>query len=306
MYKRYVGTYDLTFLWSDDVYERAREFLKKDTSCCIDSYSCYTELCEIATAEVIADKEADRLSRLSMRKSALDALDDHIMSSEDLAHVFKCCASVVPKGQLRDKLFVSCKGCTTDDIMRVTNALLNRKITGFITKLCIDLKDLPVEAIYVHADAISGSVMEEVAVAVGDFPKLTRAVFSRKYGDGIKQACIVSQDAEISKKVHIMVAKIVKRICVRDWDSMFRSVFERRGFKWARYRDIFHNLSVEHRRIILDQPNAHGLCCRQCNKEFKTILDMIKHVKKCKALVFRSLDVPLSVYTRFSKSAVRV
>eukprot|EP00798_Chlamydomonas_sp_ICE-L_P009331 gene9331-biopygen9236 len=276
MYKRYASlTYDLTFLWSADVYARAREFLRKDAGCCSDS-SCYTELCEIATAKVIADKEAARLSCVSMRKASLDELDDHIMSSQDLAHVFKCCASVVPKGQLRDKLVVS---CTTDDILGVTHALLNRKLTGFITKLCIDLKDLPHEAIIAHADAISGAVMAEVAAAVGDFPKLMHAVFSRKYGDDIKQACIASEDSEIRKQVHFMVTNIVKTICVRDWDSMFRGVFERRGCTWSRYRYLFHKLSVAHRRIILDQPNAHGVCCRQCNKEFKTVSDLIHHVK---------------------------
>eukprot|EP00798_Chlamydomonas_sp_ICE-L_P004704 gene4704-biopygen14901 len=196
MYKRYVDlTYDLTFLWSAVVYARAREFLIKDAVCFGDSssYSCYTELCELATAKVIADKEAARLSCVSMRKASLDELDDHIMSSQDLAHVFKCCASVVPKGQLRDKL--------------VPN-------------------DLPLDVIIAHAGSISGAVMADVASAVGDFPKLTHAVFSRNYGYDIKQACIASQDAEIRKQVHCMVANIVKRICVRDWDSMFRGVFE--------------------------------------------------------------------------------
>eukprot|EP00798_Chlamydomonas_sp_ICE-L_P000733 gene733-biopygen479 len=184
-------------------------------------------------AKVIADKEAARLSRVSMRKASLDELDDHIMSSQDLAHVFKCCASVVPKGQLRDKLVPNGQlrdnlvvSCTTDDILGVTHALLNRKLTGFITKLCIDLKDLPLDVIIAHAGSISGAVMADVAAAVGDFPKLTHAVFSRNYGDDIKQACIASQDAEIRKQVHCMVANIVKRICVRDWDSMFRGVFE--------------------------------------------------------------------------------
>eukprot|EP00798_Chlamydomonas_sp_ICE-L_P026539 gene26539-biopygen12893 len=232
MYKRYVDlTYDLTFLWSADVY--AREFLIKDAVCFGDSssYSCYTELCELATAKVIADKEAARLSCVSMRKASLDELDDHIMSSQDLAHVFKCCASVVPKGQLLEKLVPNGQlvvSCTTDDILGVTQALLNRKLTGFITKLCIDLKDLPLDVIIAHAGSISGAVMADVASAVGDFPKLTHAVFSRNYGDDIKQACIASQDAEIRKQVHCMVANIVKRICVRDWDSMFRGVFESR------------------------------------------------------------------------------
>ena len=231
MYKRYVDlSYDLTFLWSADVYARAREFLIKDAVCFGDSssYCCYTELCELATAKVIADKEAARLSCVSLRKASLDELYDHIMSSQDLAHVFKCCASVVPKGQLLDKLLPKDQlvvSCTTSDILGVTHALLNRKLAGFITKLCIDLKDLPHEAIIAHADAISVAVMAEVAAAVGDSPKLTHAVFSRKYGDAIKQACIASQDAEIRKQVHCMVSKIVKRICVRDWDSMFRGVF---------------------------------------------------------------------------------